>query len=48
MYGFILNMWIMNRITQDKVSSYAPRFLTQEEVNMIIATPQITVRSTQG
>ncbi|AKL95028.1 hypothetical protein CACET_c15790 [Clostridium aceticum] len=41
MYGFILNMWIMRRIDQVKVLSYVPTFISQEEANMIIATPQI-------
>lgn len=41
MYGFILNMWIMERVTEQKVRSYVPIFITQEECNMILATPQI-------
>lgn len=41
MYGFILNMWVMKRITEQKVRSYVPTFITQEECNMILATPQI-------
>lgn len=43
MYGFILNMWIMNRINETKVQSYIPKgYITQEEANIILATPQIT------
>lgn len=41
MYGFILNMWVMRRVTEQKVRSYVPIFITQEECNMILATPQI-------
>ena len=41
MYNFILNMWVMRRIDQQKVLSYVPTFITQEEANMILATPQI-------
>jgi hypothetical protein len=41
MYGFILNMWIMRRIDQAKVQSYIPIYITQEEADMILATPQI-------
>jgi hypothetical protein len=41
MYGFILNMWVNGRITEVKVRSYVPRYITQEECNTIIATPQI-------
>lgn len=41
MYNFILNMWVMRRIDQARVQSYVPIFITQEEANMILATPQI-------
>ena len=40
MYAFILNMWVMGKITADKVQSYAPRYITQAECDMILATPQ--------
>lgn len=40
MYAFILNMWIMGKITADKVQSYVPRYITQAECDMILATPQ--------
>ena len=43
MYGFILNMWVMGRVTEQKVRSYVPMFITQEECNMILATPQIGI-----
>lgn len=42
MYGFILNMWIMRKINAAKVQSYVPLYITQEEANMILATPQGT------
>lgn len=41
MYGFILNMWIMKRIDEDTVRGYVPRFITEQECNIILATPQI-------
>lgn len=41
MYGFILNMWVMRRLEATKVQSYVPTFITQEECNMILATPQV-------
>lgn len=47
MYGFILNMWIMKRITSTKVQSYVPKFITQLEADMILATPQTGVLSTE-
>lgn len=40
MYAFILNMWVMRKITELKVQSYVPKYITQEEADMIIATPQ--------
>ena len=40
MYAFILNMWIMGKITAEKVQSYVPRYITQAECDMILATPQ--------
>jgi len=42
MYGFILNMWIMRRVDQAKVQSYVPKYITQPECDMILATPQMT------
>ena len=42
MYNFILNMWVMKRIDQAKVQSYVTKeYISQEEANMILATPQI-------
>ena len=40
MYGFILNMWVMGRISESKVRSYVPLYVTQTECDMILATPQ--------
>ena len=40
MYQFILNCWVMAKITADKVQSYVPRYITQAECDMILATPQ--------
>lgn len=36
-YGFILNMWMMKKISAEKVQSYAPQYLTKIEVDMILA-----------
>lgn len=41
MYQFILNMWVMKKINETKVQSYVGRFITQDEADMILATPQI-------
>lgn len=41
MYGFLLNMWIMNRIDEQYLQGQmVKKRLTQEEYEMIIATPQ--------
>lgn len=39
MYGFILNMFVLGKISEEKVQSYAPKFITQEEADMIVVTP---------
>ena len=41
MYNFILNMWIMRRLTEQKVRSYVPTYISQQECDMILATPQM-------
>lgn len=40
MYEFILNMWIMGKVNEAKVMSYCPLFITEDERDMILATPQ--------
>jgi len=40
-YSFILNMWVMAKITATKVQSYVPFYITQAECDMILATPQV-------
>lgn len=41
MYQFLLNMWIMGRIDKEYLQSKVPKRITQEECEMIIATPQL-------
>lgn len=43
MYGFIYNMWVLRKADEAKVQSYVPVFITQEEADMILATPQTGV-----
>ena len=38
---FIKNMWIMGKIDEKKVQSYVPRFITQEQADIILAIQQI-------
>jgi hypothetical protein len=40
-YNFFLNMWIMRRVTAEILQTKVPKYLTQEECDMIIATPQV-------
>ncbi len=40
-YNFYLNMWIMRRITEEQLQSKVPKYLTQDECDMILATPQV-------
>jgi hypothetical protein len=40
-YRFYSNMWIMRRVTEAELQTKVPKYLTQEECDMIIATPQV-------
>lgn len=40
-YKFYLNMWIMRRVTEEQLRTKVPKYLTQDECDMIIATPQV-------
>lgn len=40
-YNFILNMWVMGRYTPTQVQTAVTKgYITQEEANAILATPQ--------
>jgi hypothetical protein len=39
-YAFILNMWVTNRMTKEKVLSYVPKYISQADADMILLTPQ--------
>lgn len=41
MYQFILNQWILGKIDAEKVQSYVPKWITQEQAETIISTPQL-------
>ncbi|MED0689966.1 hypothetical protein [Bacillus licheniformis] len=42
MYGFLLNMWLMDRIDEDYLDVMVRKeFLTEQERQMIVATPKI-------
>jgi hypothetical protein len=39
---FLLNMWVMHRVTSTQIQNSVTRgYITQEEADMILATPQI-------
>ena len=40
MFAFIRSMYVRHRITSEKVQSYVPFYITQEEADLIFATPQ--------
>jgi hypothetical protein len=40
MYTFLLKMWALKKIDIVKVQSYVPLFITQEDANKILETPQ--------
>ena len=39
-YTYFLNLWIMGRVTEAQILACVPKYLTQEEADMILATPQ--------
>ena len=42
MYGFLLNMWIMEKVDEDYLTAMVKKgFLTDEQRELIIATPQL-------
>lgn len=41
MYNFILSMWVAGTIDEHRVRSYCPLFITPEQRDMILATPQL-------
>jgi hypothetical protein len=41
MYPFLLNMWMMKRVDETFIKAQVQRgFITADEANMILATPQ--------
>lgn len=42
MYNFLLNMWIMKKVDEEYLQMQVEKKrITQEEYNMIVATPQL-------
>lgn len=40
MYTFLLNMWTMKKVDEQRLISYTPKFITEDEQKSIIATTQ--------
>ena len=41
-YNFLLDMWVTKQITEVKLRSYVPFYLSQAECDTILTTPQMT------
>lgn len=42
MYGFLLNMWVMGKVTDTQLQAQVERGrISQAEYDMIIATPKV-------
>lgn len=39
-YNMYLNMWIMQTVSEEKLKARVPKFISEFEFGMIIATPQ--------
>lgn len=43
MYSFILNMWIMKRVSPEEISTFVEKgFITQEEADNIMSASQVS------
>jgi hypothetical protein len=40
MYDFLRAMWILNKVTEEQITKYSPRFITQEERDEILNLPR--------
>lgn len=40
MYGYLLNQWIMARVTAQYIEDRVPKFISAEQCATILATPQ--------
>ena len=41
-YPFLLNLWIMNSISEAQIIAFTPYYITQAECTMILLSPQMT------
>ncbi|WP_348622998.1 hypothetical protein ABFT51_17430 [Paenibacillus peoriae] len=40
MYAFLLSMWTTRKVDEARLTSYTPKFITEDERKAIVATPQ--------
>ena len=40
MYAFLIGMWVRRKVTETQIRSYVPKFITNEEAESILSTPQ--------
>jgi hypothetical protein len=40
MYAFLIGMWTRRKVTETQIRSYVPKFITAEEAESILDTPQ--------
>ena len=43
MFEFVLNMWVMQRISSLQIQQLIGRFLTQEQARVVVASAQIVL-----
>ena len=41
-YNFLLDMWVTKQVTEAKLRIFTPYYISQIELDMILATPQMT------
>lgn len=39
-YGFLSNMWVLGRLDKETLTGYVPVFISEEELEQILAMPQ--------
>ncbi|MGZ0042047.1 hypothetical protein [Paenibacillus ottowii] len=40
MYTFLVNMWTMGKVDEERLGRYTPKFITEDERKAILAIPQ--------
>ena len=40
-YPFLLNLWMMDQITEETLRSFVPFYISEDELNMILVTPKL-------